>query len=62
MEKRLIKLFLDMKRVETVDMVNREIESGKDPLAILNACREAMAVVGKRFETGEFFLSTHLRR
>ncbi len=57
MEKRLMQLFLEMKRVETVDMVNKAIESGEDPLAVLNTCREAMAAVGKRFETGEFFLS-----
>lgn len=56
-EKRLIELFLDMKREETVELVKQEIESGEAPMNILKTCREAMAAVGKRFETGEFFLS-----
>ena len=57
MEERLKKAFLEMKRQEVVDLVRKATESGEDPLAILKTCRDAMEAVGKRFETGEFFLS-----
>jgi len=46
-----------MKRFEAIDVVKEAIKSGEDPFAILSACREGMEEVGKRFETGEFFLS-----
>jgi len=57
MEEALKKAFLGMKRQDVVDLAKKEIESGADPLAILKTCRESMEAVGKRFETGEFFLS-----
>lgn len=46
-----------MKRFEAIEVVKEAIKSGEDPFAILTACREGMEEVGKRFETGEFFLS-----
>jgi methylmalonyl-CoA mutase cobalamin-binding domain/chain len=57
MEEELKRAFLGMKRQEVIDLVKKEIESGTDLLDILQECREAMEEVGKRFETGEFFLS-----
>ena len=32
------------------------IDSGKDPIEILDSCSKAMEIVGKHFETGEYFL------
>lgn len=49
--------FLGMKRQDAIERVESEVRSGADPLSLLNECREAMEEVGKRFETGEFFLS-----
>lgn len=57
MEDQLREAFLRMKRQEAMDLVKAEIERGTDPLAVLRVCRKAMEEVGKRFETGEFFLS-----
>ena len=57
MEEELKRAFLNMKRQTVIDLVKKEIDSGTDLLAILKACRMAMAEVGKNFETGEFFLS-----
>ena len=57
MQAKLKKLFLGMKRQDAIDLVKEELESGTDPLAILEVCRGAMEEVGKRFGTGEFFLS-----
>jgi len=57
MEEELRAAFLGMKRQEAIDLVKAEIGRGTDPLAILRVCRKAMEEVGKRFETGQFFLS-----
>jgi len=57
MVQRIKAAFLGMKRFEAIDLVKEAIRSGEDPFAILTACREGMEEVGKRFETGEFFLS-----
>jgi 5-methyltetrahydrofolate--homocysteine methyltransferase len=57
MEEELRAAFLGMKRQEAIDLVTAEIRRGTDPLAILRVCRKAMEEVGKRFETGQFFLS-----
>lgn len=56
-EEGLKKAFLGMKRQEVVALVKAALEAGTEPLTILKTCREAMESVGKRFETGEFFLS-----
>ncbi len=56
-EGKLIEAFLGMKRQDAIELVESEVRSGADPLSLLNECREAMEEVGKRFETGEFFLS-----
>ena len=57
METELRDAFLHMKRQSAMDLVKMEIQRGTDPMAILKVCREAMEEVGKRFESGEFFLS-----
>ncbi len=40
----------------TLDLVKRELELGADPLAILQALREGIILVGIDFEKGEYFL------
>lgn len=57
MEEKLKEAFIGMKRQEVVELVENGLQSGVDPIAILKACQEAMEGIGKRFETGEFFLS-----
>ena len=57
MKEKIKAAFLSMKRFEAIEVVKEAIKSGEDPFAILTACREGMEEVGKRFETGEFFLS-----
>jgi methanogenic corrinoid protein MtbC1 len=57
MERELNEAFLGMKRQEAIDLVEKGLRSGADPFAILKECREAMEEVGRKFETGEFFLS-----
>jgi methanogenic corrinoid protein MtbC1 len=57
MNEKIKTAFLGMKRNVAIETVKEAIQLGADPLAVLKSCREAMEEVGKRFETGEFFLS-----
>lgn len=57
MEGNLKQAFLAMKRQVAVDLVEKQLRSGSDPFAILKESQEAMEEVGRKFETGEFFLS-----
>ncbi len=56
MSDKLIEAMVEMKEQEALERAKDLISSGEDPLKILNACSEAMETVGKRFETGEYFL------
>jgi 5-methyltetrahydrofolate--homocysteine methyltransferase len=49
----LVKLDMD----KTVELVRSLLKEGADPLSILNALREGLDEVGKRYERGEYFLS-----
>ncbi|MCK4762400.1 MAG: cobalamin-dependent protein [Candidatus Aminicenantes bacterium] len=47
---------VDLNELEILDLVRKELEGGADPLEVLDACREGMIIVGKRFEAGEYYL------
>jgi methanogenic corrinoid protein MtbC1 len=56
-EKNLVEWLADMREEEAVALANRMLlEEGANPMRVLELCRAAMDVVGKRFETGEYFL------
>jgi len=52
----LVHAIADMREEEALALVRQMVKSGVAPLAILDAAREAMALVGKRFEEGTYFL------
>jgi methanogenic corrinoid protein MtbC1 len=54
--KALIELISDMKEEDAVRLADEMLGAGYDPIALLSHCREAMEIVGKRFEAGEYFL------
>ena len=56
MNDKLVHLMADLKEKETIAMVKERIKEGADPMEILDAARSAMEVVGKRFESGEYFI------
>lgn len=56
MTKQLVEAIADMREQDALLSVKELLEGGTNPLAILSDCREAMAVVGKRFEAGEAFI------
>jgi methanogenic corrinoid protein MtbC1 len=56
MSKKLVNAMVNMKEKEALDAAKDMIQTGEDPLKILEACKEAMDEVGKRFEKCEYFL------
>ena len=57
MEEILKAAFMNKKRQEAIEFVKKTLAAGEEPLRILKICREIMEEVGKRFESGEYFLS-----
>ena len=56
-EAQLVEWLADMREDEAHELANRMLlEEGADPLRVLELCRMAMDIVGKRFEEGEYFL------
>jgi 5-methyltetrahydrofolate--homocysteine methyltransferase len=55
-DSQLMQKLVDLEETETLNLVKKELGAGTDPMAILEACREGMILVGKRFEKGEYFL------
>jgi methanogenic corrinoid protein MtbC1 len=56
MNDRLISLMADLMEEEALTLVREGIAQGADPVGTLDDARSAMEVVGKRFETGEYFI------
>ncbi len=56
-EKQLIEWLADMREDDALPLARKMLLEDKiDPLHVLGLCRQAMDVVGKRFEDGEYFL------
>jgi 5-methyltetrahydrofolate--homocysteine methyltransferase len=45
-----------MKEEQALALAREMLGSGYDPLTLLDHCRQAMEIVGQRFEAGEYFL------
>lgn len=56
MSKELIEAITDMREEDAVAMATKLLDSGVSPQAVLDACREAMGIIGQRFETGDCFM------
>ena len=56
MSKELIKAITEMREEDAVTITNQLLDSGASPVDVLEACREAMSIIGMRFETGESFI------
>ena len=56
-ERQLVEWLADMNEDDAVPLARRMLlEEGVNPMHVLDLCREAMDIVGKRFEEGEYFL------
>ena len=56
-EENIIDAIVDLDEPTALRMADQLIKRGVDPVEILEKCRQGMSIVGKKFETGEFFLS-----
>jgi trimethylamine corrinoid protein len=52
----LVNTLADLKENEALEIAHSRLDAGDDPLSILNDARSAMEIVGKRFETSEYFI------
>lgn len=57
METQLAQRLADLEEQAFLSLVRQELEAGTDPIDILEACREGMILVGKRFEEDKYFIS-----
>jgi methanogenic corrinoid protein MtbC1 len=57
MTEELSDLILNFKRAAVLEIVERRLGAGEDPLRILDDCRRGMTLVGERFQQGDFFLA-----
>lgn len=57
MESQLSRTLADLEEETTLSLVRQELEAGADPVAVLEACRQGMELVGQRYEQNEYFLS-----
>jgi methanogenic corrinoid protein MtbC1 len=57
MSAELARAISDLEEAEALHLVQQQLDAGGDPMAILTSCQEGMALVGKRYETGEYFIS-----
>lgn len=56
MSDKLVQAIADMEDEAAVALTKEMLAQGTDPMVILEDCRAAMEIVGKRFEQGEYFL------
>jgi len=56
MSKKLVNAIADMREEEALTLVREMVEGGSDPMAILDAARKAVDIVGQRYEEGTYFL------
>jgi len=56
MANELVDAMANMREKEAIDISKKLLEGGEDPVAVLEHCRQALEIVGKRFETGKYFL------
>jgi 5-methyltetrahydrofolate--homocysteine methyltransferase len=56
MKEQLVKAVSDMQEEEAIRLTKAMLDSGTDPQVILDGSREAMAIVGSRYEHKEYFL------
>ncbi|MBN2401851.1 MAG: cobalamin-dependent protein [Spirochaetes bacterium] len=53
---KLVKFLSDLQEPEALDYVDKALAKGDDAMKILGETQEAMAIVGKRFASGEYFI------
>jgi len=57
MQEELFNRIVDMDEEGSIKLAKEYLEGGGDPQKLLETCRNAMGVIGEKFEKGEYFLS-----
>ena len=52
----LVEAITDMREEDAVRTANEMLDQGANPIEVLDSCREAMSVIGQRFEAGDCFV------
>ncbi len=52
----LVDAMAHMREAEAMELAQKMLDAGDDPLQVLDFCREALEIVGRRFEAGKYFL------
>jgi len=52
----LVDAMIHMREAEAMELAQKMLDAGEDPLKVLERCREALEIVGKQFEAGKYFL------
>jgi 5-methyltetrahydrofolate--homocysteine methyltransferase len=52
----LVDAMVKMHEAEAMELAQKMLDAGEDPLQVLERCREALEIVGKQFEAGKYFL------
>ena len=52
MSKELVDAVVDMREEDAVKIAENLLNSGADPLGLLDDCREALGIIGSRFAAG----------
>ena len=56
MSQKLIDAIIEMREEDALKITQELLDGGADPMDVLEACRQAMDIIGKRFQTGESFI------
>jgi methanogenic corrinoid protein MtbC1 len=56
MSKKLVNAIAEMREQEALGIAREMVEGGSDPMEVLDAAREAMGIIGQRYEQGTYFL------
>jgi methanogenic corrinoid protein MtbC1 len=56
MSEKLIEAFTDLDEEVVLKIIREMLESGTDPMTIVNMLKDAMELIGKRFEKGDAFI------
>lgn len=56
MKEKLIEAIASVEEDEAIKLAGQMLDAGTDPQTILDACREAMSLVGQRYEAKDYFL------
>jgi methylmalonyl-CoA mutase cobalamin-binding domain/chain len=56
-DKRLIQLLADLDEESVLELAEKRIAAGDDPLSVIAECNDGMRLVGERYERGEYYIA-----